>query len=195
MLCERGGLYDFVKVLDFGLVRPVQQSAELALTALDSLTGTPLYVPPEAIRAPETLDARADVYQLGQILYYLLVGRHLFQGDTAYDVLAQHVGTAPVPPSTALGRSVAPELEKLILWCLEKKPDHRPRDAADLLDALERCPLDGAWSQGDARAWWASWWEQHPRAVEPTPSTGGTPSGYTIDLAQRVSRAWRTVRE
>jgi hypothetical protein len=195
MLCERGGLYDFVKVLDFGLVRPVQQSAELALTALDSLTGTPLYVPPEAIRAPDTLDARADVYQLGQILYYLLVGRHVFQGDSAYDVLAQHVGTAPVPPSTVLGRSVAPELEKLILWCLEKKPDDRPRDAAALLDALERCPVDGAWSQREARTWWASWWERNPRVVEPTPSTGGTPSGYTIDLARRVSRAWRTARE
>src|SRR5262245_47620923 len=96
MLCERGGLLDFVKVLDFGLVKQQHQQQDLALTDVTSLTGTPLYLPPEAVLAPETLDVRAGLCQLGAIAYYLLVGQHVFRGDASYDVLAQHVGTAQI---------------------------------------------------------------------------------------------------
>ena len=71
MLCERGGLRDFAKVLDFGLVR-AEDSDDLTVTSVESLTGTPLYLSPEALESPETVSPRSDVYQLGAIAYYLL---------------------------------------------------------------------------------------------------------------------------
>lgn len=186
MLCERGGTFDFAKVLDFGLVKELQQSGDVALTDVASLTGTPLYMPPEAAQAPETLDVRGDVYQLGLVAYYLLVGRHLFQGDTPVDVVLQHVSATPVPPSQALGRHVAADLEKVILRCLEKNPADRFADARELLEALESCSVEGVWTQREARAWWTLWRERNPEAEDETPSTTSGPSGYSIDLAERI---------
>jgi serine/threonine-protein kinase len=187
MLCERGGLLDFVKVLDFGLVKQQHQGQDLALTDVTSLTGTPLYLPPEAVVAPETLDVRADLYQLGAIAYYLLVGQHVFRGDTAYDVLSQHVGVAPEPPSAALGRALSPELE-IVLRCLEKDPASRHANAGELLAALERCRVTGSWGQREAHEWWELWWKTHPPEVEGPPSTASHPSGYTIDVVERLRR-------
>jgi hypothetical protein len=185
MLSERGGLLDFVKVLDFGLVRREQQSKDTALTDVQSLTGTPLYMPPEAVRSPESLDARGDVYQLGQVAYYLLAGRHLFTADSAMDVMLKHVGEAPEPPSKVLGKPVSEELETLILSCLEKDPNARPADAAALLEAFERCSVPGTWGQAEARVWWAEWHAHEPVADKPSPtSTGTLPTG--IDLAERT---------
>jgi serine/threonine-protein kinase len=188
MLCERGGLVDFVKVLDFGLVKQEHQRKELALTDATSLTGTPLYLPPEAVQSPEKLDVRADLYQLGAIAYYLLVGRHVFRGVTAFDVLAQHVGAAPEPPSAALGRPVSPDLERLILRCLEKDPGARHANAGELLEALERCQVAGRWGQPEAREWWALWWKNHPPSVEEPPTPSSHPSGYSIDVVERLRR-------
>ncbi|MBW2426709.1 MAG: serine/threonine protein kinase [Deltaproteobacteria bacterium] len=188
MLCERGGLFDFVKVLDFGLVRDQNQTKDAALTDVASLTGTPLFMPPEAVRAPETLDAQGDVYQLGLIGYYLLTGRHLFTADTPMDVMLKHVHEEPVRPSEALGSPVSPDLEKLLLECLAKRPEDRPENAGGLLHRLEECEVKGRWTQADARRWWASW---HDRVASWTAedtagsSTGSLPSG--IDLAERTA--------
>jgi hypothetical protein len=185
MLSERGGLLDFVKVLDFGLVRREQQTQDTALTDVQSLTGTPLYMPPEAVRSPESLDARGDVYQLGQVAYYLLAGRHLFTADSAMDVMLKHVSETPEPPSKVLDKPVSDELEKLILSCLEKDPNARPANAGELLEAFERCSLPQVWSQADARAWWAEWHAHEPAEPEPgATSTGTLPTG--IDLAERT---------
>jgi len=188
MLCERGGLFDFVKVLDFGLVRDQQQSQDAALTDVASLTGTPLFMPPEAVRAPETLDARGDVYQLGLVGYYLLTGRHLFTADAPMDVMLKHVHEAPVPPSEVLDKPISPELERLILDCLAKRPEDRPENAGALLHRLEECKVDGRWTQVDARRWWVGWRERVASwTAEDTAgsSTGTLPSG--IDLAERTA--------
>jgi hypothetical protein len=185
MLCQRGGLFDFVKVLDFGLVRHQQQSRDTALTDVQSLTGTPLYMPPEGVRAPESLDARGDVYQLGQVAYYLLTGRHLFQADSPMDVMLKHVSEAPVAPSAVLGHPVSDGLEQLILRCLEKDPADRPADAGALLEAFERCSVKEAWGQAEARAWWTTWNASDHEASRKAPSSTGTlPTG--IDLAERT---------
>jgi serine/threonine protein kinase len=98
ILGERGGYFDFVKVLDFGLVREVQQRDTLQLTAVDSLTGTPLYVSPEAIENPTEVDARTDLYALGAVAYYMLVGDHVFTGSTVLEVCGHHLNT-PAPVS------------------------------------------------------------------------------------------------
>jgi hypothetical protein len=186
MLCERGGLLDFVKVLDFGLVKHQHQRKDVALTDVTSLTGTPLYLPPEVVNSPESVDVRADLYQLGAIAYYLVVGHHVFRGDTAFDVLAQHVGAAPEPPSVALGRPISPDLEKLILRCLEKDPGARPANAGELLAALERCRVEGSWGRREAAEWWALWWRSHPAPVDEPPTPSSHPSGYGVDLVDRL---------
>ena len=186
MLCEMGGLYDFVKVLDFGLVRSERQSSDIALTDVSALTGTPQYLPPEAVQAPEGIDVRADLYQLGAIAYYLLTGQHVFGGDTVYEVLAHHVGSTPKPPSEALGKQVSPDLEKLILRCLEKDPKRRFANGGELYDAFESLDVAGRWDQRDASEWWVAWREQHPEAESAVEVTPSQPSGYTVDLAERL---------
>ncbi len=185
MLCERGGLLDFVKVLDFGLVRQQQQAQDAALTDVHSLTGTPLYMPPEVVRNPEALDARGDVYQLGLVAYYLLTGSHLFTADNPMDVMLKHVSEAPVPPSQVLGQPVSDDLEQLILRCLAKDPAERPADAGLLLECFERCSVKGTWGQAEARAWWTAWnASEHAEPTREPSSTGSMPTG--IDLAQRT---------
>ena len=188
MICERGGVCDFVKVLDFGLVRHEERSQDLTLTDVQSLTGTPLYLPPEAVQAPETLGVRGDLYQLGAIAYFLLVGRHVFTADSVYEVLAHHVSTPPEPPSSALGHAVSPDLEKIILRCLEKDPKDRLADASELLEAFESCEVSGAWSRRNAQDWWRLWNARHPAPVVSTaePSSPTHPSGYTVDLKERL---------
>jgi hypothetical protein len=188
ILCERGGMLDFAKVLDFGLVRPQERGKDLGLTDTTSLTGTPLYMPPEAVQSPEKLDVRGDVYQLGLIAYFLLAGHHAFRGETPVDVMLQQVSVAPDPPSRALGRSLSPQLEQLVMRCLEKSPADRPSDAGELLEAFETCPVSGSWGQREARAWWQAWRERNPEDAGDEAVTESFPTGYSVDLAQRLER-------
>jgi hypothetical protein len=190
MLCERGGLVDFVKVLDFGLVR-ITGGDDLAITSTQALTGTPLYMSPEAVENPKGVDARADVYQLGAVAYFLLTGRPPFEGKTVVDVLAKHMQERPEPPSEVLGHAVSVELERIILRCLEKDPDARFEDAGALVEALESCPVEGTWDQRQARAWWQRWIEDHQEELDGASSGGSAPSGYMIDLAERLQRSSR----
>jgi serine/threonine-protein kinase len=186
MLCERGGIADFVKVLDFGLVRQQKQSPDLALTDINSLTGTPLYMPPEAVDAPDKLDARGDLYQIGAIGYYLLVGRHLFTGSSMIEILGHHMNTAPTPPSEALGRPVNAVLEAVLLRCLAKAPDDRPGNAAELLLTLEGISDVPAWSQAEAIVWWREWWEDHPDWQRFEHDSASLPSAASVDIHGRL---------
>jgi serine/threonine-protein kinase len=116
------------------------------------------------------------------------VGRDVFSSDSIYDVLARHVGTAPEPPSAALGRAVSPDLEAIILRCLAKSADDRPAHAGALLEAFESCEVSGAWGQREARDWWTLWRGRHPETVE-TPgeaTTSSHPSGYAVDIEGRL---------
>jgi serine/threonine-protein kinase len=156
MLCERGGLCDVAKVLDFGLVKDLAAPTEQALTSNATLTGTPLYMNPEAIESPELVDARSDLYALGAVAYFLLTGRPVFEGRSVVEVLAQHLHDPPVPPSELLGSPIDPQLEELVLRCLAKDREQRPGNAGALLAAIEAGPARHvpAWTRDDARAWW-----------------------------------------
>jgi len=190
MLCEIGGMLDFVKVLDFGLVRQEKQQEDLALTHVNALTGTPLYMSPEAVDNPDEMDTRSDVYQLGTILYFMLTGTDVFSGATPVEVLAKHIGEVPESPSQRLGRPIAPDLEALVLRTLEKKPEKRPTDATDLLDALENCSVPGQWGRSEIQTWWTAWNRHHPNSVEEaTAGTGTLPKGWTVDLQRRSDQA------
>jgi serine/threonine-protein kinase len=156
MLCERGGVYDVVKVLDFGLVKEVGESSDQTLTGVNTITGTPLYMTPEAIESPELVDARSDLYAVGAVAYFLLTGKPVFEGRSTVEVLAHHLHDSPVAPSERLGRAIEPALERLILSCLSKDRADRPADAAALLAALDAGPAAHVppWTPQDARAWW-----------------------------------------
>ena len=145
---------DFVKVLDFGLVKPIADgSPEQALTTQAGLiVGTPGYMAPE-IALSNTIDGRADLYALGCVAYYLLTGQQVFDGDTVMQVIAKHLQSAPVPPSQRAPTAVPPALEQLVLACLAKKPEDRPRSAADLARALAAIDVV-AWTEIQAREWW-----------------------------------------
>jgi len=155
MMCRHGGRLDVIKVLDFGLVKDVTGSSDVKLTHADAFIGTPLFLSPEAINQPETVDARSDLYSLGGLGYFLLTGRPVFTGRTVAELCAQHLYEAPVPPSRRVA-DVPGDLEEILLACLEKSPDRRPQDARILRARLLACADAGRWTDDDARAWWES---------------------------------------
>jgi serine/threonine-protein kinase len=153
MLCERGGTADLVKVLDFGLIKQLSDSRQTTEGDCNTIVGTPRYLSPEALTAPETMDARSDLYAVGALGYFLLTGVPPFSGNNLLEVCAHHLHSAPVPPSERLGAPIPRKLEALILGCLAKAPDERPANAASLRASLLRCAAE--WTQPRAAKWWA----------------------------------------
>ncbi|MBN9166688.1 MAG: hypothetical protein BGO98_44295 [Myxococcales bacterium 68-20] len=135
MLCERGGLRDFVKVLDFGLVKSLGVPNDPQMSRESSIKGTPLYMAPEAVLEPSSLDARADIYAVGAVAYFILTGRPPFEGSNIVEICSQHLHVPPVPPSQHVP-GIAAELDALVLSCLAKAPKDRPASAAEILARL-----------------------------------------------------------
>jgi serine/threonine protein kinase/CHASE1-domain containing sensor protein len=160
MLTRRGGIADFVKVLDFGLVKESENASDNApsLSRGVPLLGTPLYLAPEAITSGE-LDARADLYALGAVAYYLVCGATVFEGASVVEVCLHHLNSTPVAPSQRGGHPVPARLEALILQCLAKKPDDRPQSAAQLLVRLRELEKEiEPFSEKQANAFWDERW-------------------------------------
>ncbi len=153
MVCQRGNIDDHVKVLDFGLVKDLGSTDALNLTSPDALTGTPNYMTPEGIQGSD-LDARADLYAVGAVGYFLLTGKELFDSKSVAEVLTHHVATTPLRPSVRLGEPVPADLEALLMACLAKDPADRPQSALALELRLSECTDAGSWSRGQAETWW-----------------------------------------
>jgi len=153
--CHWGIKWDFVKVLDFGLVKATWSMGTERddVTSDGMITGTPAFIAPETIRGEEDIDARVDIYGLGCVAYWLLTGERVFTGRLV-DVLFHHVHTPPVPPSVRLGAPVPAALEELVLSCLAKGRDQRPRSAEWLAARLLKCETGAEWTQDRAREWW-----------------------------------------
>jgi serine/threonine-protein kinase len=188
-LTEQGGVPDVAKVLDFGLVKELgpRDAEQGDVTRENSITGTPLYMAPEALTAPETVDGRTDLYALGAVGYYLVTGHDVFTGTTAIDIFGKHLHAVPVPPSERLGKPVPPDLEELIMRCLEKDPARRPASARDLQRDLRACRDASAWSEEDARKWHDGHGEAL-RAKQPRYAPG-TADTLAVDFAQRSPMA------
>ncbi len=170
--CHWGLKWDFVKVLDFGLVKATWTMGEDDhLTTERTMAGTPAYMSPEAALGRRDLDGRIDLYSLGCVAYWLLTGERVFQGSTAVDVLMHHIKTPPVPPSERSGRPISPELEALVLACLAKEPEDRPASADWLATRLAACAVDEAWTSERARLWWESAASNTPTASRPAETT------------------------
>ena len=171
--------YDFVKVLDFGLVKRQNDPSErdMQLTAPEAISGTPAYMAPE-MASGEPVDSRADLYALGCVGYYLVTGQRIFEGTHPMQVLLQHLRSEPLPPSERLGQPVHPALERLLMHCLAKNPADRPPDAAGLAEALGSAGAD-EWTQGDARRWWESSFTPARAGEQPT----SPPSPTLLEVA------------
>jgi serine/threonine-protein kinase len=154
--CRRGREDDFVKVLDFGLVKETG-ARDVQLTAEGTTTGTPAFMAPEAVHSSDRMDARSDLYALGCVGYWLVTGRLVFERDTPIQTLLSHLNDSPPPLSTRTSHPIPERFETAIRQCLEKDPARRPPSAEALGELLDDS-LQGMsrWTPGDARAWWAS---------------------------------------
>jgi eukaryotic-like serine/threonine-protein kinase len=150
-VCRRAQQLDFIKVLDFGIVKLPDDAGETQLTAENSISGTPAFLPPEMARG-EHLDGRADIYALGCVAFFLLTGRLVFEVAGALPMLMAHVERAPRAPSTLL--DVPPALDALVLSCLAKNPAQRPESCAALREQLLATGLADGWDQDKAAGWW-----------------------------------------
>jgi eukaryotic-like serine/threonine-protein kinase len=147
--------------------------------------GTPHYMAPEAIIASSTVDARTDLYALGATAYYLLTGKHVFDGGNFLTISSQHL--YETPPKLREKRADVPEaLETAILACLEKKADDRPRSADVLAEMLRACGMP-EWTRADARGWW----EAEPRTQQSAARARARldRSGTTTELGDTVAIA------
>ena len=167
-LGQVGLRHDFVKVLDFGLVKEVSKvsDAENSLATIPGqmAVGTPAYMAPE-MALGEPVDGRADIYALGCVAYYLITGQLVFEAEKTFQMIAKHLQAVPIPPSQRTDRPVSPELESLILRCLAKESKDRPQSAAQLAQALDWIPTD-AWGEEEAKQWWAARYPPQPESPQ-----------------------------
>jgi serine/threonine-protein kinase len=154
-LCHYGEEYDFVKVLDFGIVGTVRGGGEASAmhTRENSPPGTPAFMAPEQADGPE-VDGRADIYATGCVAYWLLTGQYVFTAETPIGLLLKHAQSEPSPPSTRTEQPIPPGLDELVMACLAKSPGDRPQSAREL--SLRLSEVEGAdgWTQERAREWW-----------------------------------------
>jgi serine/threonine-protein kinase len=167
-VCRYGRDLDFVKVLDFGLVKTVDATDHVRLTMDDAISGTPAYMAPEQILGHREQDARSDIYAVGCTAYWLLTGQLVFEGHSTMETLMHHAHAVPVPPSERTEVDVPVTLDRLVLACLDKDPDRRPQTADDLSAKLLAC-LTRPWSREDARRWWERHQPSRDECIEPTP--------------------------
>jgi len=160
VVSRAGTTFDFVKVLDFGLVK-LDSSMDvdrdlLKLSTDDGWSGTPGYMAPEVVMGATETDHRVDIYALGCVAYWLLTGKLVFEGENAMQVMMQHATAEPRRPSARIGRAMPAGLEGLVMECLEKDPARRPASAQVVSERLAAVPLPSAWTAERAEQWWAA---------------------------------------
>lgn len=185
ILTERGGEPDVAKVVDFGLVKPfTADSPEMTMSVSAVLTGTPLYMSPDAMTMPEVADPRSDLYALGAVGYFLLTGHPVFDAGTVVEIIGHHLHTEPVPPSRRTERPIPADLEAVVLRCLRKRPEERPESARALREALRRCAAVERWTSEAA----VTWWREFRSVSRPL---GRQTAGATGELTMDVDTAGR----
>jgi DNA-binding NtrC family response regulator/putative methionine-R-sulfoxide reductase with GAF domain len=149
-----GTEFDYVKILDFGVVKePSGQDATMISNA-GMVQGTPAFMPPEIVMGDKRIDGRADLYSLACSAYWALTAHTIFDATTPAQMLLQHVQTQPVPPSTRSELAIPKQLDAILMMCLEKDPANRPASALQLDSALARVPCEDPWTNERAREWW-----------------------------------------
>lgn len=180
MITSYPGANDLVKVLDFGLVKHVirdsaSRDLQSELTTSEGITGTPMYMSPETVRDAAMSDAASDIYSLGGVGYTLLTGIPMFDGDASADICMKQLKQAPLRPSERLGRPLPMDLQNVLMSCLRKDPNERPRSIDDLAAALRQCDDAGGWTDIDALRWWHGL--QDDKAAGKNPAATATKAG------------------
>ncbi|MFT6395750.1 MAG: serine/threonine-protein kinase [Bradymonadia bacterium] len=147
VLCRYGRDEDYVKVVDFGLVKAVDAPVDSRLTAEERVPDTPAFLASELVEAPDQIDGRADIYALGCVLYCLLVGAVAFPIETPMQAVVKHVSDAPTPPSSRSECEIPPALEELVMACLAKTPQDRPKTTQEVVNRLRAVRPDREWTQ------------------------------------------------
>jgi eukaryotic-like serine/threonine-protein kinase len=153
---QRGGLYDVAKLLDFGLVQPIDGIADVesdASIAGPIVAGSPLFMAPEQASLGTDLDPRTDIYSLGSTAYFLLTGQPPFSAKTYRQVLRARVEGKVTPPSD-LRADVPKDLEAIVMCCLERETTKRWANVCTLADALTACACSADWTDQMATEWW-----------------------------------------
>ncbi len=156
-VCRMGLDFDFVKVLDFGLVKhhqPGNEQETHSILTVQQVVGTPSYMAPEVIIGGGNADARADVYALGCVAYFLLTGKRVFNEASGMQALIDHVHNKPAPPSEQTTLTIPPEVDALVMACLEKDPENRPQHAGEVRERILAGRLDAGWTAARAAVWW-----------------------------------------
>jgi plasmid stabilization system protein ParE len=155
MVCRYGGVYDHVKILDFGLVKHVTEKHSRDLTRTLRILGTPLYMAPERLRNPADVDARVDIYALGAVAFLMLTGRRLFESSDDLQLTSKILNEEAPRASSVAAQPIPVELDLLVLSCVEKRREDRPQRIADLVEAFDALALEHRWTQREAELWWA----------------------------------------
>ncbi|MEE8116365.1 MAG: serine/threonine-protein kinase [Gemmatimonadales bacterium] len=165
-VCRYGREVDFVKVLDFGLVKSqgvADRSSQVKLTADNVIGGTPAYMSPEQALGDQALDGRSDIYALGCLGYWLVTGQLVFEGETRLRTIVMHTQDVPTPPSQRTELPIPADFEEIILRCLAKDPADRPQTADQLARELAACCSASEWTAERAHEWWE---RHHPESSE-----------------------------
>jgi eukaryotic-like serine/threonine-protein kinase len=167
-VCRYGLEWDFVKLLDFGLVKNMGAVNERQLTNAGVIAGTPGYMAPEMGLSSPDLDWRADIYALGAVGYWLVTGAPIFDGKRPpMQIIMDHIQKSPPPPSTRTENAIPAELDAILLSCLQKDPHNRPQTMQELAKSLRTVPLAAPWTDDRARRWWLA----NGRRTRETPPT------------------------
>ena len=156
MVCRHGGAWDFVKVLDFGLVKNVSRQHSRDLTRNLRILGTPLYMAPERLRNPADVDARADIYAVGAVAFFMLTGQKLFESSDDLALTSQILNEPARRPSAAAPQPIPAALDQLVHSCLQKCRDDRPQRIEGLVEAFDALALEHRWTQHEAELWWSA---------------------------------------
>ncbi len=161
VLCRYGEDYDFVKVLDFGIVKAIHEPGTsegpvdlTAFTAEHVVRGTPAFMAPEQVLGGRPVDHRTDIYGTGCLAYWLLTGQLVFTGDTPMQLLMKHAQAVPEPPSARTELPIPKDLDAIVVACLAKDPSDRPQTARELSRRLAAVSVESEWTPELARAWW-----------------------------------------
>lgn len=186
--CRMGLQTDFVKVLDFGLVKAQGEAGreEMLLTAPEATAGTPAYIAPEVVRGDSVIDHRVDIYALGCVAYWLLTGNLVFEAPNAVQLMIKHSSAEPVPPSQRIETPIPPAIDEVVLACLAKKADARPADASELARRFAAALPGEGWNDDKAQRWWR---RHHPDSARPAPTA------CELTVTKTMGPGWTPVEE
>ncbi len=185
-VCKLGCEYDFLKVLDFGVVKHEEHMEEDSqITHEKEIPATPITVAPEILTGGD-VDARSDLYSLGCVAYWMLTGKQVFTGKNVMELLMHHVSTKPSTPSRVIKMKIPEKLDTVVLACLEKDKRDRPQTAAELWEMFDEVKFSNNWTQTQAKQWWIDFM---PKYVDQKKENKMTPTKtyHHIDKTEIIS--------